>query len=104
MNSVPTTGPAPAWCLWRNPILRRYFRTRLRPRGLGAALIITLIIAGFIFAISRILGINQAETMTRMAVKDPKISAFIPTMQGIERGCLLPLMVLQGLILFIIGT
>src|SRR6187401_417229 len=104
MNSPPSSGPAPAWCLWRNPILRRYCRTRLRPRGLGAALLITLLIAGFIFAFSRIMGIRQIESAQRMMEIYPQYHIVVPTMEGVERYCLLPLMALQAFILFIIGT
>ena len=104
MNAVPASGPAPAWCLWRNPILRRYLRTRLRPRGLGAALLITLLIAGFIFALSRTIGIRQLEMAERYAASNEKATVFIPSMADIERYCLLPLLALQSFILFIIGT
>ena len=40
-------SPAP-WKLWANPIIRRYARARLRPHALGVALILTLMVAGFI--------------------------------------------------------
>jgi hypothetical protein len=148
MSAAPPSGPAPAWRLWRNPILRRYLRTRLRPRGLGAALLMTMLVAGFIFAMSRTIGLRQIEMMERHAEsqrqsammveasktenersrretrerpergtqerpgrgrvmdapQQPNFEALIPSMADIERYCLLPLLVLQGLILFIMGT
>ena len=104
MSPPSFSGPAPAWCLWRNPILRRYCRTRLRLRGLGAALLITLLVAGFIFAFSRIMGIRQIEMAERYAAMNANYRMFMPTMEGVERICLLPLMALQAFILFIIGT
>ncbi|HEX2746833.1 MAG TPA: hypothetical protein VHM91_02445, partial [Verrucomicrobiales bacterium] len=104
MSPVPSSGPAPAWCLWRNPILRRYLRTRLRPRGLGASLIVVLVVAGFIFAFCRIMGIKQMEMATRYMEHKPGVSMLIPSMADIERYCLLPLMALQAFILFIGGT
>ncbi len=104
MNADSLSGPAPAWCLWRNPILRRYVRTRLRPRGLGAALLITLLIAGFIFALSRTIGLRQLEWAERYAATRPGVAAVIPSMADIERYCLLPLLAFQAFILFIVGT
>lgn len=94
MSTLSASGPAPAWCLWRNPILRRYARTRLRPRGLGAALLVTLIVAGFVFAFCRTLGLRQLEPVERYGA----------AMADIERYCLLPLLAIQAFILFILGT
>ena len=48
----------PAWRLWDNPIFRRYCRSRLRLRGLSVALLITLMIAGFIVALTQSIGIS----------------------------------------------
>ncbi|HWB05078.1 MAG TPA: hypothetical protein VG796_18755 [Verrucomicrobiales bacterium] len=104
MNTVSASGPAPAWCLWKNPILRRYFRTRLRPRGLGAALILTLIVAGFIFTISRIMGLKQMEYANARIAANPDSRMFMLSMEDVERMCLLPLMAVQAFILFIVGT
>ncbi|MGI9242805.1 MAG: hypothetical protein ACR2RV_18555, partial [Verrucomicrobiales bacterium] len=80
--------PAPAWMLWANPILRRYARSRLRPRSFGLMLLIVLLIAAFMF-----FGIRAgAFYRSGMSVADA------------ERMPLIPLLWLQGLILFLIGT
>lgn len=71
-----------------NPIFRRYCRSRLRPRGLVVSVLITVLIAGFLFAITRSLGIHRAGWS--------EVDA--------ERGPLIPLLVLQGVILFVLGT
>lgn len=76
------------WKLWLNPIFLRYCKSRLRPRGLGVALLISVLLAGFIFFMARAAGINRAD----LAISDA------------ERGALVPLLVLQSLILFILGT
>ena len=80
-------SPAP-WKLWANPIIRRYARARLRPHALGVALILTLMVAGFIFFSTRTVSMYRGG----MAVVDA------------ERIPLLPLMALQALILFFLGT
>jgi hypothetical protein len=80
-------SPAP-WKLWTNPIIRRYARARLRPHALGVALILTLMVAGFIFFSTRTFSMYRGG----MAVVDA------------ERIPLLPLMALQALILFFLGT
>lgn len=77
-----------AWNIWRNPIFRRYCQSRLRPQGLGVALLITLLIAGFIFFMSRAWGIHQQNM----------------TPSDAERVAIIPLLVFQGLILFVMGT
>lgn len=79
---------APLWKIWANPILRRYCRSRLRPHGLGVSLLITLILAGFLFFMFRSYSIHRAD----MDVMDA------------ERTPLISLLVLQGVILFLLGT
>ena len=76
------------WKVWENPIFRRYCQSRLRPRGLGVAILITVLVAGFIFAMSRSLGLNRSNLKLVDA----------------ERGTIIPLLVFQGVILFILGT
>jgi len=78
----------PVWKLWANPIFRRYCRSRLRLRGLGVALLVTLMVAGFFFFMTRSVGIYRAN----LAAADA------------ERGPLIPLLVIQSLILFVLGT
>ena len=85
--TMPSKRPS-AWKPWANPIFRRYCRSRLRPRGLGVALLITILIAGFLFFISRTIGMDR----TQLSDSDA------------ERGALIPLLIFQSLILFVLGT
>lgn len=85
--SVPAVSP-PIWKFWVNPIFRRYCTSRLRPRGLGLALLISVLIAGFIFFVARSSGVNRAGLASADA----------------ERAALIPLFVFQSLILFVLGT
>jgi len=74
--------------IWANPIVRRYARSRLRPVGfLGMALVMVLL-AGFIFFISRQTAMSRGD----MELVD---AARIP---------IIPLLVLQGIILLMLGT
>ena len=79
---------APCWAIWANPIVRRYARSRMRPRALGLSLLITLMIAGFLFFVIRQLGIYQAELSIRDAHRMP----------------IIPLLFFQGFILFVLGS
>lgn len=79
--------PSRAWKAWENPIFLRYCRSRLRPRGLGVALLVTILVAGFISGLCHSIGLrSEAEAVTA------------------ARWSIIPLLVLQGFILFIIGT
>jgi hypothetical protein len=77
----------PAWRLWDNPIFRRYCRSRLRPQGLAISLLITLLISGFIVALTHSIG-----TRTQASVVDA------------ARPAVIALLVLQSVILFVVGT
>jgi hypothetical protein len=79
--------PLPAWIIWKNPILKRYARSRLRPASLGVALLMTILVAGFFFFLAR--------EGTARSIKNPIDIARMP---------LIPLLVIQGLILFGLGT
>ncbi|MEM0896125.1 MAG: hypothetical protein AAGJ79_04500 [Verrucomicrobiota bacterium] len=83
----PSAWP-PVWMIWKNPIVRRYCHSRLRLRGLGIWLLVTLLISGFIFFAARSASIHQGE----MELVDA------------ERTALIPLLVFQGIILFLLGT
>lgn len=76
-----------SWRAWENPIFRRYCQSRLRLHGLGVALLITLLIAGFIVAIAVSIGVRAHSAPVDAA-----------------RSGLIPLLVFQGLILFVLGT
>ena len=90
MNPEPPINPPvrhAAWKIWANPIFRRYCQSRLRPQGLGLALLITVIIAGFIVAMGSSLGVRGTMTTADAA-----------------RNGIIPLLFVQGIILFILGT
>ena len=75
------------WEVWKNPIFRRYCQARLRPKGLGLALLITVLIAGFMVGMSRSGGVRSGLSLpdaTRLA---------LPFLLGF-----------QCVILFILGT
>mgnify|MGYP001221007088 FL=1 len=80
-GSVPNGHPS-TWKIWENPIVRRYARSRLRPRSLGVALLITLMLAAFLFF------------TIRAMVDRPGMSR-----SDVARVPLIALLVLQGLIL-----
>ena len=77
----------PAWRVWSNPLFLRYCRSRLRIRGLGVALLATVLVAGFLVAMSNSIGVRSHTNPIDAA-----------------RGALIPLLVVQGIILFVLGT
>ncbi|MFT6862475.1 MAG: hypothetical protein ACJAVK_001033 [Akkermansiaceae bacterium] len=87
MNEVKRKGPLPAWMIWANPIVRRYCRSRLRPASFGVMLLLTILVAGFFFFVAR-----EVSSRPGLAVSD---AARMP---------LIPLLVIQGIILFGLGT
>ena len=78
----------PAWKIWANPIVLRYARSRLRITGFGVQLMVVMLIAGFIFFAGRAAGVHQ---LNFDAV-------------GAARGPIIPLLVLQGIVLLLLGT
>ena len=78
----------PTWKIWANPIFRRYCRSRLRLRGLSLWMLISLLISGFLFFIIR-------QGMLRWDGMD---------LVDAERTPLIPLLIFQGVILFLLGT
>jgi hypothetical protein len=77
----------PAWKIWSNPLFLRFCRSRLRPQALGVSLLIVLMISGFIVAMAVPLATRSGMTPADAA-----------------RTAIIPLLVLQGFILFILGT
>jgi hypothetical protein len=75
------------WGIWGNPIFRRYCQSRLRLRGLGIGLLIVVLLAGFITALVVSIGVRNDSSPVDAA-----------------RTGIIPLLVLQGLILFVVGT
>jgi hypothetical protein len=87
-TSVSPPSRHTAWKPWANPIFRRYCRSRLRPRGLFISLLIVVLLAGFLFSITRSIGQYRVDLSAEDAARGP----------------LIPLLVLQALILFVLGT
>lgn len=91
MSPVEAAAPAPrghpAWKVWSNPIFRRYCRSRLRLRHLALGCCITFLLSAFIVGITSSIGVRN-ET-------EPESAA---------RAAIIPLLVLQGFVLFVVGT
>lgn len=83
----PVTVPSP-WKIWENPIFRRYCRSRLRAKHLVIWLGLTLVVGGFMFFLLR----TGTNVRGGLSAADA------------ERAAVLPLLVLQALILFGLGT
>ena len=105
----PTTVKHPAWAVWANPIFRRYCRSRLRLRGLGVCLLLTVLIAGFMVAMAQSTGTSQGNLEVAARMANPVEAVDVPAIlrehtMNAARGALMPMLVLQGVILFIFGT
>ncbi len=90
MNTAASARPASrhsAWNIWANPIFRRYCQSRLRLHGLGVTLLVFVLLAGFIVALVSSIGVRNHENPADAA-----------------RTGIIPLLVLQGLVLFVLGT
>jgi hypothetical protein len=88
MKTVVSSTRHSSWRIWENPIFRRYCQSRLRFHGLGVALLISVLMAGFLFFMSRSLGTSRAH----LSILDS------------ERSALIPLFIYQALILFVLGA
>ncbi len=88
MKDVSLSSPAAAGQWWRNPIIRRYARSRLRPQAMAAWLLVIIILAGFLYFSFRT-GFRYRGQMT---VSDA------------ERAAVMPLLALQAVLLFFAGT
>ncbi|NJR41532.1 MAG: hypothetical protein HC767_01590 [Akkermansiaceae bacterium] len=76
------------WKIWDNPIFRRYCQTRLRLRGLSIALLITSLLAGFLFFTTRAASLIGQILACLMQSAAPSI----------------PLLVLRGVHSLLLGT
>lgn len=82
LNSHP-----PTWKIWANPIVRRYARSRLRPRTLGIWLLVVVLVSVWMATVWRdgyYLGEFDEAWRTRRAIR--------------------PLLIFQGILLFMLGT
>ena len=119
--------PPPFWQIWNNPIFHRYCRSRLRARGLGVSLIITLVITGFIYLFvpafnkrkddKRFQNWMQSELRQAQRSKNADAAKFAEKAAAVlqektkerpphyyERTPIFPLLIVQGIILFLFGT
>lgn len=115
--------PPPVWKLWANPVFLRYCRARLRPSALGVSVLITVVLAAFSFLFMPLVferveegKIRSYAELQKYVMRNPRqltepvVQAVLqnpPRMQSpqmYERMALLPLLVLQGIILFVLGT
>ena len=128
MTEAATVSPPSAWRLWENPVFRRYCRSRLRARGLMPALIVTLILACFAYIITP-MGMERAaegrkqfrvsmeqeaarseaarRNLEQYEVVERQIGLDKPEVHAshiYQRAALIPLLILQALILFVLGT
>jgi len=87
MSTSKDSPHDPVWKLWTNPILRRYCRSRLRRKTVFGVLLLDLLVCGFIVAMAASIGSRPG-----LAVID------------IARATMIPLLVFQYIILFMLGT
>jgi hypothetical protein len=127
MNDHPMTKLKPPawWQIWNNPIFRRYTRSRLRARGLGVSLVITLVITGFIYLVVPAFNKRMDDKMSQRLEREinhmvnqrngtpvlPEMAArWLAERQQVrppnyyERTPIFPLLMVQGIILFLFGT
>ena len=128
MTDAAKVSPPAAWRVWANPIFRRYCRSRLRARGLLPSLIVTLVLASFAYIITPMVIERTSEVriqyhhyMEEQAQKGREgkknFDRYMETQQNFgldparlhephiyQRAALIPLLLLQALILFVIGT
>ena len=86
-TSIVTPSRISSWTIWSNPIFRRYCQSRLRARGLAVSLLITVLVVGFIVAMVHSVAARKHADVA-----------------GALRYGIIPILVVQGLILFILGT
>jgi hypothetical protein len=76
-----------SWMIWTNPIVRRYARSRLRFTGLGISVLLMTLVSAFVFFVARGGGVN-----------------FLNVKEDVARLPLIPLLIVQGIVLFGLGT
>lgn len=88
-TSTANSSPEPPlWKLWENPIFRRYCTSRLRAKGVMIGGFLVLLLAGFVFALAR-------EAVLGRSSGTPEAAA---------RMTIVPLVILQAFLLFVLGT
>jgi hypothetical protein len=128
MTESVRCSPPPAWKLWENPIFRRYCRSRLRFRAVMVTLLLTVILSSFAYLITPMLTERMDEQRIRfraimeqealksgagrrnlefMREREQMLGISEPTIKHehiYQRMALLPLLGIQALILFLLGT
>lgn len=87
MNNRPH-GLPPLWAIWRNPIVVRCWRSRMRLRGFLPWAVIVVVLCAFVFFMVFNALSERMHAETAMAA----------------RACLLPMLIIQGVILLLLGT
>lgn len=82
------TFPPPLWALWRNPIVVRCWRSRMRARVFIPWAIVTVVLSAFVF-------LTVYNAVESRAGKDSVTAA---------RAAFIPILVLQGILLLLTGT
>ncbi len=123
---TPSLKPPAWWQIWNNPIFRRYCRSRLRARGLGISLVLTLVITGFTYLVIPAFNKRMDDKKSQWLERElnhlenlkekgqpviPEIAARWLTERNqvrppnyYERTPIFPLLIIQGIILFLFGT
>ena len=124
LREVPEGLRPPAWwMLWANPVFLRYVRARLRASALGVSVLITVIVSAFSFLFMPLVferveegkirsfrELQQYVARNPRQLTEPVIQAVlqnpprVQTPEMYQRMALLPLLVIQGVILFVLGT
>ena len=124
LRDVPEGLRPPAWwMLWANPVFLRYVRARLRASALGVSVLITVIVSAFSFLFMPLVferveegkirsfrELQQYVARNPRQLTEPVIQAVlqnpprVQTPEMYQRMALLPLLVIQGVILFVLGT
>ena len=87
MSDLPAFPP-PLWALWRNPIIVRCWRARMRARVFLPWAIVTVVLAAFLF----------------LTVYNAVESRFGKDSVTAARAALIPILVFQGILLLLTGT
>ncbi len=77
-----------SWEVWKNPLVLRYLRSRMRPAAAGAWLLGTLLLCGFV-VLGVYLGSVEYDALERWQA---------------ARSLIIPLLIIQGIILMLLGT
>lgn len=129
-DTVPAAvKPPPAWMLWQNPVFLRYCRSRLRVKALIPGLILTVIFSAFAYLVTPLVALRVDEERVKgyelmkeqwsakpggreefQRIVENQWQLWARTPPSIkpdymyQRMVLLPLLGIQALVLFVLGT